>query len=106
MTLPAIVLANMRDTVTIRLATAGNAYNEITLGNPITVRGRVSYARTTVSTTQGDQRFESTVLYLPDVSGLTTDAQITLPDGTTRSPQSVRRLAWPDGQTWHLQVVL
>lgn len=104
--LPSPILAQMNDTVTVRLATGADAYNEMTYGDPFNVKARVTYARTTVATPGGDQRIEATVILMPDVAAMTTDAEITLPDGSVRPIKSLRRLSWPGGEPKHLQVVV
>lgn len=104
MPLPSAVLAQMRDPVTVRLCAGTDSYGAKVYGDTVTVKGRVSFARTSVSSRGGDEVLQATIIYLPDVAGFTLDAEVTLPDGTKPPLKGVHRLAWPDG-SYHLRVI-
>lgn len=106
MTLPRAITAQFRDTVTVRLATGLDAYNDpVFSGAAITVPCRISHTRTSVATAGGTELQVSTVIHMEDIAGFSADAQIVLPDGSTHSAQTFDRPAWPNG-TRHLKVVL
>ena len=105
MSLPSAILTNMRDTVTVTLAGATDAYNAVTPGASVSARARVTYSRTSVASTRGDEAVTGLTVYMEDVAGLTADATLTLPDGKTYPVKSFTRPAWPDGSR-HLRVQL
>jgi hypothetical protein len=106
MALPGAIVAQLRDSITVQLAGAVDAYGQRAAGSSLSVRGRVVTARTMVQSPGGDRLVEATKVIIPDVSGFTADAQLTLPDGTTHGVRSFSRRPWPDGRTYHIEVLL
>ena len=106
MALPGAIVAQLRDTISVQLATGEDAYGARTFGTATTVKGRVTTARTMVQTPGGDRLVEATKVILPDVAGFDGDAQLTLPDGKTYGVRTFTRRAWPDGATYHIEVLL
>jgi hypothetical protein len=105
MPLPGAILAQMRDTVTVTLAGAKDAYGEAAAGSSVASRARVTHARTGSQSTSGEDVLTSYTVLMPDVAGFTIDATLTLDDGRVYPVKSFTRPAWPDG-TRHLRVVL
>lgn len=105
MPLPTAILGQMRDTVTVTLAGEADAYNVVASGATLLRRARVTYSRTMVSTTRGDEAVTGLTVHMEDVDGFTNDATLALPDGKTYPVKSYTRPAWPDG-TRHLRVQL
>lgn len=106
MALPGAILAQLRDDISVRLATGEDAYGAKVYADAVTVRGRVTTGRTLVQTPGGDQRVEATKVILPDVAGFNADAELTLPDGKAYGVRTFTRRAWPDGRTYHIEVLL
>jgi hypothetical protein len=105
MPLPSAILAQMRDTVTVTLAGEADAYGVVAAGATLLRRARVTYSRTAVATTRGDESVTGLTVYMEDVDGFTSDATLVLPDGKTYPVKSFTRPAWPDGSR-HLRVQL
>jgi hypothetical protein len=103
--IPGAILAQMKDRIVVQLGTTLDAYGMTTPASAITVFGRVTYDRDQRATTGGEEVGEQTVILMPDIEGFTVDAQVTLPDGTTRPVRSFRRPSWPSGAK-HLRVVV
>jgi hypothetical protein len=103
--IPSAIRAQMKDTVSVRVATGVDSYNVATLGAATLVKCRVTYVRMRSSTVGGDDIRTSTILLMPDIDGFDENAEVTLPDGTVLKVKDVKRPAWPDGSR-HLQVVL
>jgi hypothetical protein len=105
MPLPGAILAQMRDTVTVTLAGAKDAYGETAAGSSFPSVARVTYSRSNRETTRGDESTTGLTVYMPDIDGFNGDAVLLLPDGRSYPVKSYTRPAWPDG-TRHLRVSL
>jgi hypothetical protein len=95
----------MRDTVTVTLAGARDAFDVPSPGAIVLARARVSPAGEAMrSTTGGDVTSPSFTVYMEDVAGFDDHATLTI-NGRVWPVKSFTRPAWPGGER-HLRVVV
>lgn len=96
--LPLGIRAQMKEPVSVKLCLTTDAYGAIQLSTTaITRKGRLDYGDKRITSSTGEQIASSIQLYMPEVVGLTVEAEITLPDGTTPRIKSFNRRIWPSG---------
>lgn len=103
MALPAAIRAQLRDTVTIAVKTGTDAYGDDVFADAVSRRARVTYHRGLIQKPGGDEVNTQYRIYAEDLSTITLESRITLPDGTTHDVQRFNRPAWPNGDR-HLEI--
>lgn len=104
MNLPAGILVRMKDEVSVKDYVTDDAYgNAVYSATPTLIKGRVENRYRRVTSLSGEEIMSAKQLYIPDITTMTAQSQVTLPDGTTPKIRSFARLSWPNGAN-HIEI--
>lgn len=98
MPLPRAITVLMKADVIVKTKTNEDGYGKKVLSSGTPCKAYVDYNQRRVWTDQGEWLNSAVQAYLAvDFPTLTTEGEVTLPDGTKPPIRGVRRPAWPDG---------